>query len=234
MHIGSQLTEAKPFRLAVEKAAPLAETLARRHGISFLSIGGGLGIVYNPALASGSRDWWDAPEAQDVLTPEKYAAAVVPLLKPLGVRILIEPGRFIVGNAGILVTRVEYVKRTGRKNFVIVDAAMNDLIRPAFYDSYHEIVPLRRRTGSLVASDVVGPICESGDTFCKERPLPKLRQGDLIALLSAGAYGSVMSSNYNTRPLVPEVLVDGTRWALVRARQPMHSIWELERIPKWL
>lgn len=234
MHIGSQLTEAKPFRLAVEKAAPLAEKLARRHGISFLSIGGGIGIVYNPALASGSPDWWKVPEAQDVLTPDKYAAAVVPLLKPLGLRILIEPGRFIVGNAGILVTRIEYVKQTGRKNFVIVDAAMNDLIRPAFYDSYHEIVPLRRRTGGLVASDVVGPICESGDTFCKDRPLPKLRQGDLIALLSAGAYGSVMSSNYNTRPLVPEVLVDGTRSALVRARQPTHSIWELERIPKWL
>lgn len=234
MHIGSQLTEVKPFRLAVEKAAPLAEKLARRHGIRFLSIGGGLGIVYRPALASGSPDWWDAPEAQEILTPAKYAAALVPLLKPLALRILIEPGRFIVGNAGILVTRVEYVKRTGHKNFVIVDAAMNDLIRPAFYDSYHEIVPLRRRTGGQIPSDVVGPICESGDTFCKDRALPKLREGDLIALLSAGAYGSVMSSNYNTRTLVPEVLVDGTRAALVRERQPVRSIWELERIPKWL
>lgn len=234
MHIGSQLTEVKPFRLAVEKAAPLAEKLARRHGIRFLSIGGGLGIVYRPALASGSPDWWDAPEAQEILTPAKYAAALVPLLKPLDLRILIEPGRFIVGNAGILVTRVEYVKRTGHKNFVIVDAAMNDLIRPAFYDSYHEIVPLRRRTGGQIPSDVVGPICESGDTFCKDRALPKLREGDLIALLSAGAYGSVMSSNYNTRTLVPEVLVDGTRAALVRARQPIASIWDLERIPKWL
>lgn len=234
MHIGSQLTEVKPFRLAVEKAAPLAEKLARRHGIRFLSIGGGLGIVYRPALASGSPNWWDAPEAQEILTPAKYAAALVPLLKPLDLRILIEPGRFIVGNAGILVTRVEYVKRTGRKNFVIVDAAMNDLIRPAFYDSYHEIVPVRRRTGGQIPSDVVGPICESGDTFCKDRALPKLREGDLIALLSAGAYGSVMSSNYNTRALVPEVLVDGARAALVRERQPIASIWELERIPKWL
>ncbi|MHC1767778.1 MAG: diaminopimelate decarboxylase [Verrucomicrobiia bacterium] len=234
MHIGSQLTEVKPFRLAVEKAAPLADELARRHGIRFLSIGGGLGIVYRPALASGSPDWWNAPEAQEILTPAKYAAALVPLLKPLDLRILIEPGRFIVGNAGILVTRVEYVKRTGRKNFVIVDAAMNDLIRPAFYDSYHEIVPVRRRTGGQIPSDVVGPICESGDTFCKDRALPKLREGDLIALLSAGAYGSVMSSNYNTRTLVPEVLVDRTRAALVRERQPIASIWDLERIPKWL
>ncbi len=234
MHIGSQLTAVKPFQMAVEKAAPLAEKLARRHGIRFLSIGGGLGIVYRPALASGSPDWWHAPEAREILTPALYAGALVPLLKPLGLRILIEPGRFIVGNAGILVTRVEYVKRTGRKNFVIVDAAMNDLIRPAFYDSYHEIVPLRRRTGKQVASDVVGPVCESGDTFCKDRALPKLSEGDLIALLSAGAYGSVMSSNYNTRTLVPEVLVDGTRAALVRERQPIPSIWALERIPKWL
>ena len=144
MHIGSQLTEVKPFELAVRKVVPLLETLAARYHFEFFSIGGGLGIVYQPALASGTPDWWQTPGARNILTPTKYAATLLPLLKRLELRILIEPGRFIVGNAGILVTRVEYVKRTGRKNFVIVDAAMNDLIRPAFYDSYHEIVSLQQ------------------------------------------------------------------------------------------
>jgi len=157
----------------------------------------------------------------------------VPTLKELGLRILIEPGRFIVGNAGILVTRVEYVKRTGRKNFVIVDAAMNDLIRPAFYDSYHEIVPVKRKAGATVHSDVVGPICESGDYFCKDRALPKVVEGEYVALLSAGAYGSVMASNYNTRPLPAEVLVHGKEAALVRKRQPVPAIWDLERVARW-
>src|SRR2546425_10307946 len=214
MHIGSQLTEVKPFELAVRKVAPLLETLAARYQLEFFSIGGGLGIVYQPALASGTPDWWQTPRARNILTPTKYAATLLPLLKRLELRILIEPGRFIVGNAGILVTRVEYVKRTGRKNFVIVDAAMNDLIRPAFYDSYHEIVPTVQTNGStgshgLVPSDVVGPICESGDFFCKDRPLPKVSEGDHLALLSAGAYGFVMASNYNSRAQAPEVLVNG-------------------------
>src|SRR5207244_13273972 len=133
------------------------------YSFEFFSSAGGWGSVYQPALASGGTDWWQRPQAKNILTPAKYAATLVPLLKPLNLRILIEPGRFIAGNAGILVTRVEYVKRTGRKNFVIVDAAMNDLIRPAFYDSYHEIAPLTRRNGPLASSDIVGPICESGD-----------------------------------------------------------------------
>jgi diaminopimelate decarboxylase len=157
----------------------------------------------------------------------------VPLLQPLGLKILLEPGRFIVGNAGILVTRVEYVKRTGKKNFVIVDAAMNDLIRPAFYDSYHEIVPLTKKGGAPVSSDVVGGICESGDYFCKDRPLPKLAEGDQIALLSAGAYGSVMGSNYNSRPLATEVLVNGRKFAAVRERQEVKAIWADEKIAPW-
>src|SRR6266540_5039338 len=165
MHIGSQLTEAKPFELAVRKVVPLVESLAAQYQFEFFSIGGGLGIVYQPALASGRPDWWQQPQAKHILTPAKYAATLVPLLKPLKLRILIEPGRFIVGNAGILVTRIEYVKRTGRKNFVIVDAAMNDLIRPAFYDSYHEIVPIARNGGhALISSDVVGTIWESEKT----------------------------------------------------------------------
>src|SRR5262249_22037948 len=201
MHIGSQLTEIRPFESAVRKVVPLIQKLVRKYALEFFSIGGGMGIVYQPALASGSPDWWHGAAAKRILTPARYAATLVPLLQPLGLRILIEPGRFIVGNAGILVTRIEYVKRTGRKNFVIVDAAMNDLIRPAFYDSYHEIVPLTRRNGATIPSDVVGPVCESGDFFCKDRPLPKVGEGDHLALLSAGAYGFVMASNYNSRAL---------------------------------
>lgn len=234
MHIGSQLTEVAPFEQAVRKVAPLVARLSAKYQFAFFSLGGGIGIVYQPALASGDSAWWQGGQARKILTPERYAATLVPLLQPLGLRILIEPGRFICGNAGILVTRVEYVKRTGNKNFVIVDAAMNDLIRPAFYDSYHEIVPLTERNGQLIASDVVGPICESGDFFCKDRPLPKVGEGDWIALLSAGAYGSVMGSNYNSRGLAAEVLVSGNQAALVRERQPLEKIWELERVPKWL
>jgi diaminopimelate decarboxylase len=207
--------------------------------LEFFSVGGGLGIVYDQALASGPAHWWKGRRARHILTPALYAERLVPLLKPLGLRILIEPGRFIVGNAGILVTRVEYIKRTGRKNFVIVDAAMNDLIRPAFYDSYHEIVPVQRNGKSAVPPksvrvDVVGPICESGDYFAKDRPLPAIAQGDYLALLSAGAYGSVMASNYNSRALSAEVLVNGNKAALVRSRQPLEQIWDLESLPPWL
>jgi diaminopimelate decarboxylase len=235
MHIGSQLTQVKPFELAVKKVIPLVSRLSKKYNFDFFSIGGGLGIIYNPALASGSSEWWQSPKAKDLLTPERYAKTLVPLLLPLGLKILIEPGRFIVGNAGILVTRVEYVKRTGNKNFVIVDAAMNDLIRPAFYDSYHEIVPLARNgSHALISSDVVGPICESGDYFAKDRPLPKVGEGDRLALLSAGAYGFVMASNYNSRGMAAEVLVNGNKAALVRARQPVEQIWKSEKIPAWL
>ncbi|KAB2668815.1 MAG: diaminopimelate decarboxylase [Verrucomicrobia bacterium] len=233
MHIGSQLTEVKPFKLAVQKVVPLAQRLSQRHGFDFLSIGGGIGIVYQDALASGSPAWWKRPAARRILTPETYAATVLPLLRPLGLRILLEPGRFISGNAGVLLTRVEYIKRTGRKNFVIVDAAMNDLVRPAFYDSYHEIVPLRKRAGKTVSSDVVGPICESGDYFAKDRPLPKVGEGDHLALLSAGAYGSVMGSNYNSRPLAAEVLVNGRKSAVVRRRQDPAEIWAGESTAPW-
>ena len=213
---------------------PLAQKLAVRHGFEFFSIGGGLGIVYDPALESGEPAWWTTAAARKILTPDTYAAKLVPLLKPLGLKILVEHGRFIVGNAGILVTRVEHVKRTGRKNFVIVDAAMNDLIRPAFYDSYHQILPTRQRHGAVISSDVVGPICESGDYFAKDRPLSKVGEGDHLALMSAGAYGFVMASNYNTRATTAEVLVSGTKAALVRARQRIPEIWAGEKIPAWL
>jgi diaminopimelate decarboxylase len=234
MHIGSQLTQVKPFELAVKKAIPLVEKLNAKYGFEFFSIGGGLGIVYNPALESGPSTWWQSKEAKNILTPATYAATLVPLLKPLGLRILIEPGRFMVGNAGILVTRVEYVKRTGRKNFVIVDAAMNDLIRPAFYDSFHQIVPLAKNGSAAISSDVVGPICESGDYFAKDRPLAKVGEGDYLALLSAGAYGFVMASNYNSRGFAAEVLVKGNRAEVVRPRQDVEQIWKNERVPAWL
>jgi len=234
MHIGSQLTTVSPFEKAVRKVLPLVRRLRERYALEFFSVGGGLGIVYQPALASGAAAWWKSPAARNILTPEKYAARLLPLLQPLGMKILIEPGRFIVGNAGILVTRIEYVKRTGRKNFVIVDAAMNDLIRPAFYDAYHEIVPLTRRGSARVKSDVVGGICESGDYFCKDRPLPKAGAGDYLALLSAGAYGFVMASNYNARPLAAEIMINGRRTAVARERQPVKAIWSGEKIAPWL
>ena len=233
-HIGSQLTQVKPYELAVTKLLPLVKKLAAKYGLEFFSPGGGLGIIYNPALASGAANWWQSQAAKGILTPASYAAKLLPLLQPLGLRILIEPGRFIVGNAGILVTRVEYVKRTGKKNFVIVDAAMNDLIRPAFYDSYHEIVPLVKKNGATISSDVVGGICESGDYFCKDRPLAKVGTGDRLALLSAGAYGFVMASNYNTRPLAAEVLVNGKKVAVARQRQPVEDIWAGETVAPWL
>ena len=239
MHIGSQLTEVGPFEKAVKKVVPLAKRLAEKYDIEFFSIGGGLGIVYDPALESGEAKWWRSPKRKNLLTPAKYAAKLIPLLKPLGLKVLIEPGRFIAGNCGILVTRVEYVKQTGVKNFIIVDAAMNDLARPALYDSYHQIVPLTQRPGdhlkkNQLSSDVVGPICESGDYFCKNRMLPKVGEGDHLALLSAGAYGFVMASNYNTRAFPAEVLVKGNRSELVRKRQPLKQLWESESVPKWL
>jgi len=224
-HIGSQITEVKPFVLAIKKMAPLVQELKARYKIEFFDIGGGLGIVYDPALASGTSAWW-AKQKVKPLTPASYGAAVVPLLKPLGLRILVEPGRFMVGNAGVLVTEVLYVKKTGRKTFVIVDAAMNDLIRPAFYDSYHEIVPLKqkRSAGKLISTDLVGPICESGDMFAKDRPLPAQEPGNRLALLSAGAYGFVMASNYNTRPRAAEVLVEGAKHRVVRKRETVADL----------
>ena len=234
MHIGSQITRTRPFDRAVRKVLPLLQRLKEQYALEFFSLGGGLGIVYQPALASGTAAWWKTADARGILTPATYAARLLPLLKPLGLKILIEPGRFIVGNAGILVTRVEYVKRTGTKHFVIVDAAMNDLIRPAFYNAYHEIVPLRRRGGVTLKSDVVGPICESSDFFCKGRPLPKAGEGDYLAILSAGAYGFAQASNYNSRPQAAEILVNGRRAAVARERQPVKEIWSGEKVVAWL
>lgn len=233
MHIGSQLTSVKPFKQATEKVAPLAARLKAQYGIEFLSIGGGIGIVYDQALASGEAQWWTKGPGKKVMTPAKYAKALTGTLKKLDLKILVEPGRFIVGNAGILVTKVEYTKHTGHKRFVIVDAAMNDLIRPAMYEAFHEILPTKQSKAKPSPADVVGPICETGDRFCQNRPLPHLKEGDFLAIMSAGAYGFVMAGTYNSRGLPAEVMVRGNQASLVRKRQPVRSIWKDESIPNW-
>jgi diaminopimelate decarboxylase len=204
--------------------------LKERHGIEFWSIGGGIGIVYQDSLESGPSQWWEnKPESERPLTIEQYGREVVPRLKDLGLKILVEPGRFIVGNAGVLITRCLYEKKGSAKTFRIVDAGMNDLIRPALYEGHHEIVPLHKPADiSLQKVDVVGPICESGDFFCQDRELPHFAPGDYVALMSAGAYGFVMASNYNSRPLPAEVLVEGESATLVRKRQTLDDLIEGE------
>ena len=226
MHIGSQLTSLAPFREAVEKVAPLASRLKQSHGIEFWSIGGGIGIIYQESLVSGSVDWWEnQPQDQRPLTLARYGEELVPLLRDLGLKILLEPGRAIVGNAGVLITRCLYEKHGSAKTFRIVDAGMGDLIRPALYEGHHEIVPLTEAAdGKRVKMDIVGPICESGDFFCQDRELPDIHEGDLIALMSAGAYGFVMASNYNSRPLPAEVLVEGGSATLIRKRQTFEDL----------
>jgi diaminopimelate decarboxylase len=226
MHIGSQITEAAPFAEAIAKVAPLVRELKQRHAIEFFSVGGGMGIIYRRALESGSGKWWHEHGGEPAaFSVGDYRDAIVPPLRELGIRVLIEPGRFLVGNAGILLTRVRYLKKTEKKKFVIVDAGMNDLIRPALYQSYHEIVPVREAGRSALEEvDVVGPVCESGDFFAQERELPPVKEGDLLALMSAGAYGFVMASSYNSRPLPAEVLVKGDQCSLIRRRQTMEDL----------
>jgi len=229
-HIGSQILEPGPFAETARKLAALVTEIKARHGIEFFSIGGGIGIVYDAALASGDPEWWKATSHPRRITPEDYASAILPVLAPLGLRILFEPGRFLVGNAGVLLSTVQYIKTTPAKTFAIVDAAMNDLIRPALYEGWHEIVPLKMSAEPEVTMDVVGPVCESGDFFAQDRMLPPLAAGDRVALLSAGAYGFVMSSNYNSRPLLPEVLVDGSDARLIRKRQTLEDLISGEQI----
>jgi diaminopimelate decarboxylase len=237
MHIGSQITDEKPFAAAVDKVSPIVRDLKARYGIEFFSIGGGLGIVYESSIASGRGDWWNTrgAGAHPQLSIQQYVEAVLAPLRELDVRILLEPGRLLVGNAGVLLTRVRYIKTTGRKTFAIVDAGMNDLIRPALYQSYHEIVPLNEAAkGNAVEKiDVVGPVCESGDFLALDREMPKVRQGDLLAIMSAGAYGFVMASNYNSRPLPAEALVKGDQFALIRNRQGMEDLVRGETEPAW-
>jgi diaminopimelate decarboxylase len=234
-HIGSQILKAPPFAEAVRKLTPLVLELKEKHGLEFFSVGGGVDIVYRGALQSGDSAWWkgSGEEGEERLAPEAYAAEVIEPLKALGLRILFEPGRFIVGNAGVLLATVLYRKSTPTKNFVVVDAGMNDLIRPALYEGYHEIEPLKQPAStSLEKVDVVGPVCESGDFFAQDREIPVLAPGERIALMSSGAYGFVMASTYNARPLLPEVLVEGDKATVVRERQTWEDLIRGEKVPR--
>lgn len=229
MHIGSQLTSVKPFVEAVEKVTPLAVSLKQQYGIEFFSIGGGIGIVYEDALASGPSDWWSSQSDETrPLTPALYAEKVVPTLQASGLKILLEPGRYMVGNAGVMLTKCLYEKKGSAKTFKIVDGAMNDLIRPALYEGHHEIIPVKERYDSTILMDIVGPVCESGDFFCQNRELPDIQPNDYIALMSAGAYGFVMASNYNTRPYPAEILVDGDAARVIKPRQVLEELIEDE------
>ncbi len=219
-HIGSQLTTVPPFVDALERIRHLLDRLEREDfAIRYVDMGGGLGITYNDE---------QPPD------PKEYAAALTEGLRGLDVTLLLEPGRVIVGNAGILLTRILYLKSTDEKNFVVVDAGMNDLIRPSLYGSYQAIRPVRRRDGDPSTADVVGPVCESGDFLAKDRELPPLEAGDLLSVMSAGAYGFVMSSNYNTRPRPPEILVDGSACYVIRERETVDDLVRGETIPDLL
>jgi diaminopimelate decarboxylase len=238
MHIGSQIVEAKPFASAIAKVAPIVRELKSKYGIKFLSVGGGMGIVYRRALESGSGKWWREHDGEPfAFSVRDYADAVVPTLQDLDVRVLVEPGRFLVGNGGVLLTRVRYIKKTAAKKFIIVDAGMNDLIRPALYRSYHEVVPVTEPSTSKSKNtekmDIVGPICESGDFFALNREMREIHEGDLLAIMSAGAYGFSMASNYNSRPLAAEALVRDNKFALIRKRQTWNDLVRGEIDPSW-
>ena len=224
VHIGSQLTDLEPYELAYKKVAELTEQLrADGHTITRLDLGGGLGIPYARSN--------EAPPL-----PSDYGKLIERTVGHLGCEIEIEPGRLIAGNAGILVSRVIYVKQGEGRQFLILDGAMNDLIRPAMYEAYHDIVPVIEPEAGIEqqAYDIVGPVCESGDTFAKNRMMPPLKDGDLVAFRSAGAYGAVMASEYNTRPLVPEVLAKGDQFAVIRPRPDFDEIINRDTIPAWL
>jgi diaminopimelate decarboxylase len=215
-HIGSQITEIGPFVDSLGKTAALVRTLRERGTpIRYLDVGGGLGITYKD---------------EDPPLPAAFARALIGVIRDLDVTLVLEPGRVLVGNAGVLVTRVLYTKQSPAKSFVVVDAGMNDLARPSLYGSYHAIQPVRRAGGRPeVTVDVVGPICESGDFLAKDRALPRCEPGELLAVMSAGAYGHTMSSNYNARPRAPEVLVRGDRSYVVRERESFEDLVRGER-----
>lgn len=224
VHIGSQLTQLEPFEMAYQKVAELTESLrADGHNIRRLDLGGGLGIPYTRSNESPPL-------------PSDYGAMVKRVLGHLECEIEIEPGRLIAGNAGLLVSQVIYVKEGEDRKFLILDAAMNDLIRPAMYEAHHDIDPIiEPQAGEERAIyDVVGPVCESGDTFAKGREMAQMSAGDLVAFRSAGAYGAVMSSEYNTRPLIPEVLVNGSEFAVIRPRPSFDEMINRDTIPEWL
>ena len=222
VHIGSQLTRLDPFRAAFEKIAGLVENLrSQGHTVDRLDLGGGLGIVY--------RD--EAPPA-----PTEYADIVRDVFGDMGVALTFEPGRRLTGEAGILVTEVIYVKESGGRRFAVVDAAMNDLIRPTLYEAWHDIDPVAEPAAdeARAPADIVGPVCETGDVFAVQRDMPPLDAGDLLAIRSAGAYGAVMSSTYNTRPLVPEVMVEGDKYAVIRPRPDYDTLIGQDIVPDWI
>ena len=224
VHIGSQLTDLAPYRLAFSKVAELAEALrADGHDIRRLDLGGGLGIPYQRSN--------EAPPL-----PVEYGQVIRETVGHLGCEIEIEPGRLIAGNAGLLVSSVIYLKQGEGRNFLIIDAAMNDLIRPAMYEAHHDIIAVEEPEIGVEPApvDIVGPICESGDTFSKSRLMPPLKSGDLVAFRSAGAYGAVMASEYNARPLIPEVLVQGDQFAVVRPRPTYEEMISRDTIPHWM
>ena len=222
VHIGSQLVDLEPYRRAFTKVAGLVRELrAKGLAVARVDLGGGLGIRYR---------------AEDPPEPSSYARLAREVFGSAGLAMSLEPGRVLAGPAGLLVARVVYVKQGAAKRFVIVDGAMNDLLRPALYDAWHDIVPVRRPAvdAPLAPADVVGPVCETGDTFAVDRDLPPIAEGDLVAFTAAGAYGAVMSSTYNSRPLVPEVLVAGSRFDVIRARPSYDAMLSLDTIPHWL
>ena len=224
VHIGSQITDLAPFEAAFTRVADLVGILrADGHTIVHVDLGGGLGVPYR-------SDNKPPPE------PAAYAAMAANLTKGLNAQLIMEPGRMIAANAGILVARVIYAKTGERKRFLILDAGMNDLMRPALYDAYHDVVPVEepKPDAPRERTDVVGPICETSDIFAADREMPRLKDGDLVAILTAGAYGAVMSSAYNARPPAPEVLVKGAEWAVVRPRMDDDALLATDRIPPWL
>ena len=224
VHIGSQLTDLEPFRMAFTKLAELVNNLLKDgHEINSLDLGGGLGISYK--------------KTNDVQpSVQEYGQIIRETVGSLGCEILVEPGRFIVGNAGILVSEIIYKKFGEDREFLIVDSAMNDLIRPSLYAAYHEILPIKKpnNSSSFACYDVVGPVCETGDTFATQRSLMEMESGELLAFMSAGAYGSVMASEYNTRPLIPEVLVKGDNFSIIRARPLIEDIIQRDIVPDWV
>jgi len=220
VHIGSQITTSAPFINAIKRVIEFIETLRTDNiELEYLDIGGGLGIIYKDEQPQTAQD---------------FAQAILPHLEKTGLKIVMEPGRFIAGNAGIFVTKVLYLKDNGVKKFLIVDGGMNDLMRPSLYDAYHEIVPVKETKRKKETMDVVGPICESGDFFAKDRMLPMLSSGDLVAIMSAGAYGYVMSSNYNVRGRVPEVIVKGNKYAVTKERETFEDLIRGETIPEFI
>lgn len=230
MHIGSQLTEVAPFVQAIQKVSPIVTKFKELYHIEFWSIGGGIGIVYDGCLDSGQAEWWAARPEQ--ITIRSYAQAIIPLLQPLGLKILIEPGRRIVGNAAVMLTRCVYEKKGEVKTFKMIDAGMNDIIRPALYEGYHEIWPVTEHQGDTITADIVGPICESGDFQAQNREIADVKPGELLAEMSAGAYGFSMASTYNSRPLAAEVLVDGDKWHIIRHRQTLEQMVQGECLPE--